>query len=84
MGINSWPTTEFQPPFVPNAEPLEILASLISQAQEKHGNIDPDEVLKLAAAAKDAIESLLSDMERAGRDALQEAALETLVATGNA
>ena len=63
--------------------PLDVLAALISQAQECQGRIDPDEVLNLAAAAKEGIESLLSDMEQAGREALQDAVLEAFQAKGN-
>ncbi|MDD2850432.1 MAG: hypothetical protein PHY09_00840 [Desulfuromonadaceae bacterium] len=63
---------------------LDTLAELITKAQECHGHFYPDEVLALAVAAKAAVESLLSDMEQASKDALQEAIYETFLTKGNA
>lgn len=68
----------------PKYNALDTLARLIEKAQEKHGNIESVEVLELAAAAKEAIESLLSDMQRVDREALYEAILETFLTKGNA
>ena len=65
-------------------EPLNTLAELISQAEAEEWSLTPVEVQKLAAAAKEAVESLLSDMERVGREALQDAVLDVFQAKGNA
>jgi hypothetical protein len=71
---------------IPNLseEPLNKLAGLISAAQECEGYFEPDEVLELAAAAKEAVESLLSDIEQATREAFQDAVMETFLDKGNA
>jgi hypothetical protein len=65
-------------------EPLNNLAELISQAEADEWYLAPAEVQKLAAAAKKSVESLLSDMERVDREALQDAVLEVFQAKGNA
>ena len=74
---------EYQAPDT-EQEPLDILTDLIRKAKEANGCIEPDEVLKLAAAAAEAVESLLCDMEQADREALQEAVFETFLVKGNA
>lgn len=65
-------------------EPLDVLTELIRKAQAGGGCIEPAEVLKLAAAAAEAVESLLSDMEQADKQALQEAIFEKFLVKGNA
>lgn len=71
---------------IPDAgqEQLDVLTKLIRKAQEANGCIEPAEVLKLAVAATEAVESLLSDMEQADKDALQEAVFETFLVKGHA
>jgi len=65
-------------------ESLDVLIELIYKADKANGCIEPVEVLKLAAAAAEAVESLLSDMEQAGREAVQEAIFENIPGKGNA
>lgn len=72
-----------QSDFKLNAAPQDRLANLVTYAQVKGGHLEPGEVLALAAAAKDAIESLFSDIEQANREALQEAVFETFLVKGN-
>jgi ABC-type branched-subunit amino acid transport system substrate-binding protein len=67
-----------------NAAPLDRLATLVTYAQDKGGHLEPDEVLALAAAAKDAVESLFADIEQASKDGFQDAILEMFLAKGNA
>jgi hypothetical protein len=69
---------------IESSQPLETLAMLICHAEECNGNIDEEEVLNLATAARAAIDSLLSDMERVSWEAQQAVAFETLLVEGNA
>jgi len=61
------------------SQPLDTLANLIDQAQERNGCISPQEVLDLAAAAKEGVESLFQDIERIDQEAMQEAVFETFL-----
>lgn len=70
--------------FVPNNEPLDHLASLVTYAQDKGGHLEPHEVLALTAATIAAVESLFADIEQASKAAFQDAILETFLAHGSA
>lgn len=61
------------------SQPLDNLARLIEHAQNHNGCINPQEVLDLAAAAKEGIESLFQDIARTDQEAMQEAVFETFL-----
>lgn len=61
------------------SQPLNTLADLIDHAQKRNGCITPQEVLDLAAAAREGIESLFQDIGRIDQEVLQEAVFETFL-----
>ena len=69
---------------IETSEPLENLATMIQYAEVHNGYIDAEDVLILAAAAREAIDSIWTDLKKADQDALQDAILETFLDKGNA
>ena len=68
---------------IETSEPLENLATLIQYAEVHNGYIDAEDVLLLAAAAREAIDSIWTDLKKADHDALQDAIFETYLDNGN-
>jgi len=66
---------------IETSQPYENLFTMIQYAEVHNGYIDAEDVLILAAAAREAIDSIWTDIEQADRDALQDAILETFLDT---
>lgn len=69
---------------IESSQPLEDLATMIQYAEVHNGYINAEDVLILAATAREAIDSIWADLEQANRDAFQDAILETLLDKDNA